>query len=326
MSTQINVFHYPPQLFDLVVQTIPVLCRGKKDVLLFFQGAGVPETLLSDIRYQLILDKESVNKYEITRTILSRINEQNEKYLGQRRELLKRISEFESFGNCWPKDQYAAKGYVAEIRTVIQTKDAFTRIDNEREKELAKHRKAQQEKLEKLNARNEACDKIKNEFYALFGVSNPQDRGKKLESVLNSLFKHFGLLIREAFTISGINGEGIIEQIDGVVEIDNQIYLVEMKWLKSGVSNGDVFQHLGRMFSRPRPNGIFISASGFTDSAILASKDALARNGTLVLMNLEEIVKVLEHRADLTVYLREKITRALVEKETFFTPQLSNFA
>ncbi|HVO60793.1 MAG TPA: hypothetical protein VMT53_07645 [Terriglobales bacterium] len=35
------VFHYPPELTQLLIQTIPLLCPSKKDVLSFFKGAGV---------------------------------------------------------------------------------------------------------------------------------------------------------------------------------------------------------------------------------------------------------------------------------------------
>ena len=43
MAEQTDItFHYPPELFSLLVDTIPLLNRSKKDVLLFFRGAGVP--------------------------------------------------------------------------------------------------------------------------------------------------------------------------------------------------------------------------------------------------------------------------------------------
>jgi len=34
-------FHYPPEILKLLIDTIPLLCRSKKDVLLFLEGAGV---------------------------------------------------------------------------------------------------------------------------------------------------------------------------------------------------------------------------------------------------------------------------------------------
>jgi len=177
MTGQTDTFHYPPELFDLLIQAIPVLCRGKKDVLLFFRGSGVPETLYADLQNQLTSDKDSINKYDIARQILTRINEKKDSYLSQRRELLKRVSEFESFANCWPKDQYAARGYVAEVRKIIQTKDAFTRMEIEREKELAKHRKSQQDKIDELHKKKEKIEIIKKQLYALFAIKKPTGTG-----------------------------------------------------------------------------------------------------------------------------------------------------
>lgn len=50
MEIQTDIaFHYPPDLFNLLVQTIPLLCRSKKDVLTFFIGAGVKYELLKDL-------------------------------------------------------------------------------------------------------------------------------------------------------------------------------------------------------------------------------------------------------------------------------------
>lgn len=31
-------YHYPPELFELLEQTIPLLVRGKQDVLTFFKS------------------------------------------------------------------------------------------------------------------------------------------------------------------------------------------------------------------------------------------------------------------------------------------------
>jgi len=42
-------FHYPPELFSLLVDVIPLLNRSKPDVLTFFRGAGVSNDMTSDI-------------------------------------------------------------------------------------------------------------------------------------------------------------------------------------------------------------------------------------------------------------------------------------
>jgi restriction system protein len=97
----VETFQYPPDLFALLVDTIPVLCRSKSDVLLFFRGAGVPPALTADIEANLKTDRQSVRKHESARTILTRMNEGGDALLAARRELLKRVTEFEDFSRCY---------------------------------------------------------------------------------------------------------------------------------------------------------------------------------------------------------------------------------
>ena len=115
MTTDIT-FHYPPELFNLLVDTIPLLNRSKKDVLLFFRGAGVPNSLLEDIAQRLNIAPSEINKFEITRSVLDRLNARGEATLRERREVLRRVVDFTNFDSCWPDDQLKAKGLVASIR------------------------------------------------------------------------------------------------------------------------------------------------------------------------------------------------------------------
>lgn len=41
-------FHYPPELFNLLVDVVPLLNRSKQDVLVFFRGAGVADAMTAD--------------------------------------------------------------------------------------------------------------------------------------------------------------------------------------------------------------------------------------------------------------------------------------
>src|ERR1700730_6443378 len=105
----------------------------------------------------------------MVRTILDRLNARGEATLRERREVLRRVVEFANFDTCWPSDQLKAKGLVASIRDVVNQKDAFTRINQEREQER-QARLAQAE--EASRARRETLAKIdaaKTEFYGLFG-------------------------------------------------------------------------------------------------------------------------------------------------------------
>jgi restriction system protein len=316
-------YHYPPDLFQLLIDAIPKLCRTKKNVVDFFIGAGVSRVILGDLTRRVNEDRESISKAEIVQTVLARLNQKGEGALRERREVLKRVVEWEDFSTCWPDDQLTAQGLVAQIQKVVNVKDTFTRINLEREDER-KHRLAEAKaKQVELQRRKTQLSEVKRDLFSLFAERNPQKRGKALESVLNRLFKASDILVREAFTLAGSQGEGIIEQIDGVVEIDREIYLVEMKWWNAPIGKGEIAQHLVRVYHRAETHGIFISASGYTEGAIADCKDAL-HHKVMILCTLEEFVHLLDKEKPLKEFLRKKIDFAKAEKNPLFDPLQAN--
>jgi hypothetical protein len=205
---------------------------------------------------------------------------------------------------------------VTNIRELVNERDTFTRINQERERELEKHKaeyRTQVQAQQRLRAEREA---IKSELYALFAIRDASRRGKMLEGLLNRLFNSYGIRISEAFTVKGDNGEGIIEQIDGVISLDGELYLVEMKWWQDKLGPGDVAQHLVRVFNRSQARGVLISNSGYTDAALISCKDSLQRS-VFILCTLEEIVSVLESDVDLKQILNRKVNAAIVDRNPF---------
>lgn len=61
---------------------------------------------MGDWRIKLKQDKNSVKKHEIARSILCRLNDAGEPALALRREVIKRVSEFDDFSSCWDNDRY----------------------------------------------------------------------------------------------------------------------------------------------------------------------------------------------------------------------------
>lgn len=315
MSINIT-FHYPPELMSLLIDTIPLLNRTKKDVFLFFQGAGLSQSLLASPFQQWKQNSSSIHKFEIVRQVLTELNVKGESCLRERREVLKRVVEFESFSICWPADQLKARGLVAEIQKVVNVKDSFTRMANAREAEHHARTSQKQAELDKIRQQRESIEKVKNDLFSLFSENDKHKRGKALEGVLNSLFKAYGILIRESFSVTGDEGEGVIEQVDGVVEVDNHIYFVEMKWWKKPIGVPEISQHLVRVYHRAESRAIIISASDFTGPAVTTCKEALQQK-VVVLSTLQEIVFLLEDQGDLREFIRKKIEAAIVDKSPF---------
>jgi hypothetical protein len=312
-------FQYPPDLFSLLIDTIPRLCRSKKDVILFFRGAGVERQMYADMEHQVKSDPESIKKFDIARAILTRLNARGEAALRERREVLKRITEFEQFDTCWDNDRLQAKGLVAEVREVVGVKDSFTRMHIERDRErqerqleLRKKQKADEERLGKLRS-------VREEFVRLFGEQDRHKRGKLLEGVLNRLFAANDMSVREAFTLRGSEGEGIVEQIDGVVEIDGDLYLVEVKWWGEALGPAEISQHLVRVYHRGHARAIFVANAGYTPAAQNICKEALQRT-VVILCELSEFVHLLERELPLRPFFKEKIQAAVIDKKPLHRP------
>jgi restriction system protein len=313
-------FQYPPELFNLLVDTVPLLNRSKKDVLLFFRGAGVPETLLADLNERLRADASKINKYEITRLTLERLNVRGESALPTRREVLKRVVEFTNFDTCWAADQLKAKGLVASIRDVVNQKDSFTRMNQARDEERQARLREMELAAKLKQERAGRIAKAKNELYLLFGAGlTAQQRGKALEQALNNVFVAYGILVREAFHLVGEGGEGIVEQIDGVIELKSVLYFVEMKWYKEPVGKGEIAEHLVRLMGCAEARGIFISASDYSRPAVQVCRDFLQQK-IVVLSRLQELVIVLDGEHDLAEFLGQKIQAAQIHRNPYFQP------
>ncbi len=311
-------FHYPPELLRLLIDAIPKLCKSKPDLLLFFQGAGASSATLQPFRELLVTDKVSFNKYPVTRELLTKLHEQGEDSLRVRRELLKRVTEFEDFSVCWENDSAAARGLVAQVRKLVNVKHSFTRMKNEKDDERRK-RMEQAEAAAAVNREAAARrEKVRTDLDALFGEQNVYKRAKSLERVLNELFACHGILVREAFTVKGQCGEGVIEQIDGLIELDGVLYLVDMKWWNTALGVGDVSQHLVRIFSRGgQARGIFFSYTEFTEPAITECRNALGGGAVVVLATLREVVSLLASRGDLKRWLKAKVNAAIADKQPY---------
>ncbi len=313
------IHHYPPELMQLLIDTIPVLCRSKPGVLLFFRGAGVANQHMHDLTEQVQKDSRNIRKDEIVRDILTRLNDKGDATLRERREILKRVVEFEDFTTCWPEDRLKAEGLVARVRQIVNVKDSFTRMNQERENASAAQAAVKARKAEERQRQVQELAKVRDELFALFSEPDAQKRGKALESVLNRLFRQSGILVREAFTLAGSDGQGIVEQIDGVIAVGEKPYLVEIKWHKDALGVEGVAPHISRLYLRADVGGIIISASGYTDAAVDTCRQALSHK-IVVLVELREIVRILEQQIDLRAFFKAKINAASIYKQPLHDP------
>jgi hypothetical protein len=300
----------------LLTDAISNLVKSKRDVVNFFKGAGVPANLTDPWSLKISQDRDSVYKTEIAKDILCRLNEMGDSGIASRREVVKRVVQWDDFSTAYPDKRLIAQGFVANVQKLVNVKDSFTRMNEERERERKERQAAHAAELKKKLAVLEKQTAIKIRLYALFGEPDHHKRGKALEGVLNDLFETHGIQVREAFTVRGDAGQGIIAQIDGLIEYKGHLYFVEMKWLNDVVGRPEMAPHLVNIYNRGEVRGLFISASGYSPAAIADAKAALA-NKVCVLADLEEIVALLEREGDLKDLLQSKIVAAQTDKNPY---------
>lgn len=310
-------FHYPPDLFNLLVDLIPILNKGKRDVLTFFQGAGVPQAMLADHASALARDASGVRKFEIARSVLTRLNDAGDSAMRPRREVVRRVVEFTDFAACWESDRFKAEALVARVKGIVDLKDAATRLENERSRREIGERQARSALAARERAaKEEERERVLQAFKAVILDSNPQRRGKRLEGVVNDLFRVAGLLVREAFEIRDDQTGRAIEQIDGVIELDGSLYLVEIKWWNQPLGPAETSQHLVRVFTRGDIGGIFISATGYTDGALLHHREAVTKK-TVVMCRLDQVMAVVDTGGSLADELRRRVRAARIDRDPF---------
>lgn len=162
----------------------------------------------------------------------------------------------------------------------------------------------------------EAQDRVRDLLASALTETIPQRRGILFEEAVNELFRCHGILIRSSFRKFNEKGPGVMEQIDGVIEMDGDLYLVEIKCLAGEVSVDDVSRHLVRVYHRHSSRGLFVSATPFSSAALRTCIEAL-QNTVVTLCLLDEIIEMLERHGDLADLLRAKVRAAVIDKAPF---------
>lgn len=308
-------YHFPPDLFNLLVDTIPKINRTKKDLLSFFKNVGTPIQLFNKYYSVINRDPKQISKKDITREVLEQLNSKDSnEFLEIRRKLLQRVVDFTAFDTCYDNDVDSAKARIYEIKQLINLKDSVTKHEQFLERERQEKAKAKQQQLNNLITSKLKFESILDDFNKLFTISNPQQRGKSLELVLSDLFTFFKIGIREPFCITDEETGKIYEQIDGTIEINTYLTIIEMKWENSPIGAEKISRFIGRLFSRNNVDGIIISYSSFTSTAEPTVKEWLNQK-TVALVDLQDIYKLLTLKKDLPSYLTCLIREVRLSKK-----------
>ena len=119
-------YRYPPEVLELLVDTIPRLIKTKASLLEFFEDAGAPRELIAEWRGKLNRDRMGVSKYHLAWGLLRGLNALGDEARPVRHELLRRLARHADFSAGWDDDRERAEELVARIRELAGETDAST--------------------------------------------------------------------------------------------------------------------------------------------------------------------------------------------------------
>jgi len=300
-------YHYPPDVLELLVDTIPRLIKSKAGLLDFFEQAGTPEELLAEWRTKLCRDRMSVSKYHLARGVLRGLNALGDEARPVRHQVLSRLARHADFSAGWEDDRGRAEELVARIRELAGETDAGTWQASCQEALVRQvTRETYHARLKDTEERRLALEALKRDLYQAFRVSDPAERSAILATVLPRLFTCHDIPTRRA--PAAPQGDAAV-----LIEFDGALFLVELKWSDRPLDFRQLAPHLVTLYGCPDLRGLLISSSGFTDQAIRDLSSIQPQR--LVLCQLQEIVLLLEEGRDLKGLLHAKLRAAETEQK-----------
>lgn len=129
-----------------------------------------------------------------------------------------------------------------------------------------------------------------------------QERGREFEALIVRLFRILGLLKKGPYHTK----EGKAEQIDGAVFLGERHFLLEAKWVKSGLPASHLFSFLGKVEGKFSGTlGIFISREPLNKNFLKALR--LGRRQCVIVIHGEDVDLLLKPDFPVKEYLEAQV-------------------
>lgn len=190
-----------------------------------------------------------------------------------------------------------AKRLLQEFRDSVGS-DPIDRAVQERER-IKKQQEARL-RSESTQLQMKKIEDLNTKFVSLIGGTEftPQKRGFELETLFFDLLHIEEFEFRKPYRLAG-------EQIDGHFNYEKFDYLVEIKWVKDTIKQGDLSIFDGKILGKAQSTrGFFLSANGFDDNAVNKYTGDSPR---IILMDGQELTNILEGRKTFFDCVRFKV-------------------
>src|SRR6266550_2252113 len=292
---------------EILVSRFAVAARDvlwfKPKVLSVFERAGVPRSVMNEIRHR---------KAEPTITLSHRTVELLEQMGGPGYEvlqtLIREVAEWSDLSHLDPAKQATAKSSQSALKAAVKDYANRRRYLRERERENQREREANSQVSKLDHARLQS---FRDRFDAAFITNDRQERGNKLEALLNHVFDYYCPKNRGPFRRTG-------EQVDGNFVFGEHHYFCEIRWRqeKSSAADVSVLRDRAAAAFGGDVRALFISFEGFSNECLQALNHRGASE-RVILMDGLDLRAVLNADLAFDVLLDEKLALAVREGRAF---------
>ena len=140
-----------------------------------------------------------------------------------------------------------------------------------------------------------------------------QQRGIEFEKLFNDIFAAEKILLQGSYRTSD-NGS---EQIDGAIKICDKIFLVEVKWVESGIAASDLYAFIGKVENKFSGTlGVFISKAELSDNFLNSLNKG--RRQSIIVIHGEDIELIFDNDISLKEYIEVTLRQLSMDNIVHF--------
>ena len=290
----------------LVIEAIATLAYRKSDMVHFvLKPAGVPQEIYRSLsRQRDDLTGRPMTKRNIAPLILDAL-EKRGGYADIVLNIVKIAAGWERFE--LSGGEYKARAVKAKAQGILERHQLFeaeeaARRDAAREEQTREHLLARKQELGLLLA---MFDELATR------EQNAQERGYRLQDLLNRLFGAFEIPVHRSFT----RNKGA-EQIDGAFQIDGWFYLTECRWRQKLSDTREVDGLAGQISRSGRQTmGLFLSINGWSENVPGLLKQNTEK--AIILMQGYDLRAILSEEVDLRDYILAAVKNLNLNAEPY---------
>lgn len=290
----------------LVIEAIATLAYRKSDMVNFIlKPAGVPSEIYRPLSNQRD-DRTGrpMSKRQTAPLILDAL-EPRDDYANIVCNIIGIAAGWEKFE--LSDKEYEARAVQAKAKGVLERHQVL-------EAEEADRKEAVRQEIERkhLLARKQELSLLLAMFDDLARQEqNAQERGYRLQDLLNRLFDSFEIPVHQSFT----RNKGA-EQIDGAFQLEGWFYLTECRWRREPSDTSELDSLSGKISRSGRQTmGLFLSINGWSDNVPLMLKQNTQK--ATILMQGYDLRAILSDEVDLREYILASVKNLNLKAEPY---------